>query len=178
MASVETNNELFVAADTAARAADWPALWALRDQLRAAGNWPGAYGAGCAIAGWHVDRDAGEALLDEVIDAGFHQPDLWRAEFAESFANEPSWAARLDRMRANVPPPGVTLTAWPDYPPTLPLTLDRLPADREDLLRGRLPELAAGAWETAPGWSTGRRAGGSTRMGMSTTATPSRFSIA
>ena len=37
MASVETNNELYVAADTAARAGDWEALWALRDRLRASG---------------------------------------------------------------------------------------------------------------------------------------------
>jgi hypothetical protein len=149
MASVETNNELYVAADTAARAEDWPALWALRDRFRATGDWPGAYGPACAIAGWHVDRDAGEALLDEVIDAGFHQPDLWRAEFAESFATEPSWPARLDRMRANVPPPSVTLTEWPDYPPVLAPMLDRLAPDREALLRERLPEPAGAAWETA-----------------------------
>jgi hypothetical protein len=159
MASVEANNELFVAADTAARAGDWEALWALRDRLRSTGDWPGAYGIGCAIAGWHIDRPAGEALLDEVIDAGYHQPEFWVAELAESFATEPGWDDYLARMRANVPPPRLTLTDWPDYPPTLDPVLDRLTSEREALLRDRLPELAASAWESALSlvdWTTTR----------------------
>ena len=108
----DQHNDLFVAADSAGRAGDWAGLWALRERLRSTDLWVGFYGATCAVAGWHVDRDAGWALLDEVIAAGFHQPELLAKEFADSFAAEQGWAERLLRMYAKVPAPSVELLDW------------------------------------------------------------------
>jgi hypothetical protein len=103
----------------------------------------------CAIAGWYVDRTAAQKLLDELIAAGFHQPELLAEELADTFATEPGWAEREALMRANVPPPGVELHEWPDYEPTLEPVLERLTADREAVLRERLPVRADSAWQTA-----------------------------
>jgi hypothetical protein len=148
--SRETHNEVLVAADTAGRSEDWPTLWELRDRLRETDLWIGSYGAACAIAGWYVDRAAAERLLDELIDEGFHQPELFLDEFAVTFALEPGWAEREERMRANVPPPPIELLDWPDYPPTLAPILDRLPEEREAVLRERLPAPdRTSAWATA-----------------------------
>ena len=109
MSAAHQHNDLFVAADSAGRSGDWAGLWALRQGLRRTDLWVGFYGAACAIAGWHVDRGAGWALLDEVIAEGFHQPELLPEQFAESFAREPGWGERLRRMRANMPAPSVEL---------------------------------------------------------------------
>lgn len=157
--SQETHNEVLVAADIAAHAEDWQALWELRDRLRATDLWVGSYGAACAIAGWHVDREAGRAVLDEVIAAGFHQPEMFSDEFADTFATEDGWAERERQMLAQVPPPRVELLNWPDYAPTIEPVLDRLPAERERLLGEMLPAGTHSAWETARNtldWVTAR----------------------
>lgn len=159
MTSVEQHNAVYVAADTAGRSKNWSTLWALRELLRETESWINGYGPWCAVAAWYVDRPAGQALLDEVIAAGFHQPEMFADEFTETFATEPGWDERLARMRANVPPPPVELLDWPDHPPMLRPVLERLPADREELLREHLPEPASTAWETATGlldWVTTR----------------------
>lgn len=150
---------MFVAADSAGRSGDWAALWSLRQGLRSTDLWAGFYGAACAIAGWHVDRKAGRALLDELIADGFHQPEMFLEEFADSFARDEGWDEQLQRMRANVPAPPLELLDWPDFAPTLEPVLDRLAPDREARLRERLPAPVSSAWQTALGllnWVTTR----------------------
>src|SRR5665647_2687021 len=116
MDSKETHNEVLVAADIAGRSEDWPALWELRDRLRETDLWVGFYGPSCAVAGWHVDREAGRSLLVEVIAGGFHQPEMFAEEFASTFATEPAWTQQQEQMRSNVPAPPIELLDWPDYP--------------------------------------------------------------
>ncbi|MGI8577536.1 MAG: transglutaminase domain-containing protein [Nocardioidaceae bacterium] len=147
--SVETYNAVYVAADSAGRSEDWPTLWGLRDRLSETDLWVDAYGPACAIAGWYVDREAGRALLNELIDNGFHQPEMFTKEFATTFGTEPGWAERERQMRANVPPSAIELMEWPDYPPTLEPVLDRVAPEREAVLRDRLPSAAGSAWQTA-----------------------------
>lgn len=149
MDSKETHNEVLVAADVAGRSEDWPALWELRDRLRETDLWVGFYGPACAVAGWHVDREAGRSLLVEVIAGGFHQPEMFAEEFASTFATEPAWTQQQEQMRNNVPAPPIELLDWPDYPPALEPVLERLPTDRETILRERVPKPVGSAWETA-----------------------------
>lgn len=149
MDSKETHNEVFVAADIAGRSEDWAALWELRDRLRETDLWVGFHGPACAVAGWHVDREAGRSLLVELIAGGFHQPEMFAEEFASTFATEPAWTQQQEQMRDNVPAPPVELLDWPDYPPALEPVLDRLPTDREAILRERVPHPFGSAWETA-----------------------------
>jgi hypothetical protein len=55
----------------------------------------------------------------------------------------------LFQLTAGAPPPPVELLEWPDPDPALPVTLYRLPPERERLLCPRLPAPCATAWETA-----------------------------
>lgn len=149
MRHTEENNDVFVAADSAMQARDYQSLWDLRDRLRETDLWSGGYGPVCAIAGWYVDQAAADTLLDELIDDGFHQPEIFTEEFAHTFATEAGWSDRLRRMKANVPPPPIELLDWPDYPPTLEPVLDRLEPEREAELATRLPDGGESAWHRA-----------------------------
>lgn len=69
---------------------------------------------------------------------------------AEAFSvldRAPSWQQQLG-AHVPPPPPPVELMEWPDPLPALPLILDRMPAEREGLLRAQTPSPTASSWET------------------------------
>src|SRR5690606_26316864 len=96
--------------------------------------------------------------LEEAIEAGFHQIDMFEPELSAAFGGDEDWDGMLERARANIPPAPLRITAWPEPGHAAPLRLEAIPAHREAQLRRRLPEPASGAWETARAmvsWTSG-----------------------
>lgn len=112
------------------------------------------WGPACAVAAFHEGRAGARELMDSLVDAGFHDVDIHAELFADSFATEPDWPDLKARMLANLPLPPVELTEWPCAAPVRALGLDRLDADAERVLAGRLPPLES----TAPTASTAQEA--------------------
>jgi hypothetical protein len=140
------------------RAEDWNGLLALEQELRAdTQQWIPMWAPSCALAARNLDSAAGRSYLDEAIAGGFFQPVLFEPELSAAFGSDPGWAAMLQEMADNTPPPPIALTSWPSIRPTAPLELYRLPSDREALLRQRMPASQQTAWETAKSlltWTT------------------------
>jgi len=151
---------LRLSAEDLARARDWAGLYALSGQLqRDEAFWPDLWGPWCAVAARHVGDPEARAMLDQLVEDGFSQPELLDGELAAAFGHDGDWHDVSARIAANVPPPALELLEWPAITPTAPLTLMRLPADREPALRDRVPAPAATAWETALrllGWVASR----------------------
>lgn len=135
----------------AGRAQDWPALLAMEAELRSdKAFWNNVWAPACAMAAANLDhRAAARSYLEEAIAGGFSQPELYDPTFTEALSGDPEWPRLRAAMRANVPPPPVALLDWPVVTPAAPLRLDRLPPDREELLRAHLPPRAGSGWETA-----------------------------
>ncbi|GIG59638.1 hypothetical protein Lfu02_40100 [Longispora fulva] len=143
-------DELRQRAQDLGRAERWAELWQLVPQLREDTElWPGYWGPLSALAGRFLGLAEGRAVLDEVIAAGFHQPELMEPFFTAAFGADPDWALLKAVMAANLPAPAVTLLDWPTITPTAPLELCRLPNGREPELAARMPAVAASSWQTA-----------------------------
>lgn len=142
------------------RARRWADLLELQAQLeRDTEYWTSVWGPACAVAAFHQGHAEARALLDSVIDAGFHDVQTHAELFADSFATEPDWPELLARMEANKPPPPIEVSEWPCAAPIRPLGLDRLDPDGEARLAARVPAPAGAAQESALAmlaWVTGR----------------------
>ncbi|WP_112139670.1 transglutaminase domain-containing protein [Glycomyces dulcitolivorans] len=137
-------------AQDAMRGARWWTLLDLEKTLRAdAEFWRDLWAPSLAIAAHKVGLKGARAKLDEAIEAGFHQTDLFEPELSAAFGADPDWAQVLERAKANVPAPPLRITCWPQPATAAPLRLDRIEAHREQQLLTRLPRPAAGAWQTA-----------------------------
>jgi hypothetical protein len=146
-------------AQDAMRGARWWTLLDLERILRADTEfWRDLWAPSLAIAAHKVGLKNARSRLDEAIDAGFHQTDLFEPELSAAFGTDPDWGQVIERARANVPVPALRLTAWPEPAPAAPVRLDRAEAHREPQLLPRLPRPGMGAWETAKtvlGWTAG-----------------------
>ncbi|WP_026922368.1 transglutaminase-like domain-containing protein [Glycomyces arizonensis] len=138
------------AAQDAMRGGRWWTLLDLERTLRADTEfWRDLWAPSLAIAAHKVGLPTARERLDEAIDAGFHQVDLFEPELSAAFGRDGDWDGVLERARANVPGPPLRITAWPEPRAAAPLRLEAIAAHREAQLRGRLPGPAASAWETA-----------------------------
>lgn len=142
-----------------ANAENWAGLLALRPELATdADFWPDLWGPTCALAARKLNQNGAVELLDELVQAGFSQPELFDGQLEAAFADDPRWpqiAARI--AAANVPPP-IVLTEWPVLNPSAPLSLLELPGRAEEL-RAQLPPPGSSAWDTAVttlAWVTSR----------------------
>ncbi|GAB3644681.1 hypothetical protein [Glycomyces tarimensis] len=146
-------------AQDAMRGGRWWTLLDLEQTLRGdAEFWRDLWAPSLAIAAHKVGLREARARLDEAVDAGFHQLDLFEPELSAAFGRDADWSALLERARANVPGPPVRITAWPEPRLTAPLRLETIAAHREPQLRRRLPEPGTGSWSTALGllaWTNG-----------------------
>jgi len=137
-------------AQDAMRGARWWTLLDLEKTLRADTEfWRDLWAPSLSIAAHKVGLKGARAKLDEAIEAGFHQTDLFEPELSAAFGADADWALVLERARANVPEPPLRITAWPEPGAAAPLRLDRVEAHREPQLLSRLPRPSAGAWQTA-----------------------------
>jgi hypothetical protein len=143
--------ELRTEAQDAITAENWIGLLAMESRLRRDRVWwHDIWAPACAMAAARLNRRSpARSYLEEAIAAGFSQPELFHSRLSQAFRGDPEWARLAAAMAENVPAPAVTLHEWPAVAPAAPLALDRLPADREELLRARLPALAGSAWDTA-----------------------------
>ncbi|WP_027344886.1 transglutaminase-like domain-containing protein [Hamadaea tsunoensis] len=155
-----TPTQLRIAAEDLLRAEDDGGLLALAHQLREDELWPSLWAPACAVAASRLGRQAlARGYLDEALDGGFFQPEIFEGEVEKAFGADPAWPAIQARFAANLPPVPLLLTEWPTLTPTLPLELYRTTPDREELLRPYLPELSGSAWNralTLLHWVTGR----------------------
>jgi hypothetical protein len=136
-------------AEDAVTGGDWATVLALEPDLRTDKEmWP-IWAAACAIAAARLGRPDAFSYLEEAVAVGFCQPELYEPRLTHAFGDRADWPEVLAAMRRNVPPPPVTLLEWPVVTPTPPLSLDRLPKEREALLRERLPRPGHRAWDTA-----------------------------
>lgn len=130
-------------------AQDWPALHALRADLeRDREFWPDLWGPLAALAAHHAGDPAAIEVLQDAVDGGFSQPQLFEGRLEEAFGGDPRWPAIAEQIAHNVPAAPVVLTQWPELAPAGPLGLLDLPA-RAAELRGLAPAPLAGAWDTA-----------------------------
>lgn len=137
-------------AQDAMRGGRWWTLLDLERTLRADTEfWRDLWAPSLAIAAHKVGLPAARERLDEAIEAGFHQIDLFEPELSAAFGRDEDWGGLLERARANVPAPPLRITAWPEPGPAAPLRLEAVAAHREGRLRRRLPEPEQGAWDTA-----------------------------
>ena len=146
-------------AQDAMRGARWWTLLDLERNLRTdAEFWRDLWAPSLAIAAHKVGLKGARSRLDEAIEAGFHQIDMFEPELSAAFGSDPDWALVLERARANVPEPPLRITAWPEPGPAAPLRLDRVEPHREGQLIARLPRPSDGAWATAKAvlaWTAG-----------------------
>jgi Transglutaminase-like superfamily len=144
----------------AAGAEDWAALRAMEAELRADEVfWPGVWAPACSYAAWKLGERHPRAFLEEAIASGLDGPGGLEAELTEAFGADPDWPDLVEAMRANVPEPSLELLEWPTSRLTRPIRLFRLPAEREELLRERIPRREETAWDTAVSllaWVAGR----------------------
>ncbi|MEU6859098.1 hypothetical protein AB0B28_09545 [Glycomyces sp. NPDC046736] len=138
------------AAQDAMRGARWWTLLDLEKTLRADTEfWRDLWAPSLSIAAHKVGLAGARKRLDEAIEAGFHQTDLFEPELSAAFGTDPDWAALLERAKANVPEPPLRITAWPEPGPASALVLERAQPHREGQLLARVPGAEAGAWDTA-----------------------------
>lgn len=147
-------------AQDAMRGARWWTLLDLERTLRAdAEFWRDLWAPSLSIAAHKVGLKGARSRLDEAIEAGFHQTDMFEPELTAAFGTDPDWPQVLERARGNVPEPPLRITAWPEPGPAAPLRLDRVEPHRETQLLARLPQPSASAWETAKSllsWTSSR----------------------
>lgn len=137
-------------AQDAMRGGRWWTLLDLEKTLRTDTEfWRDLWAPSLSIAAHKVGLAGARKCLDEAIDAGFHQADLFEPELSAAFGTDPDWAQVLERARANVPAPPLRITAWPEPGLAAPLRLDHVQPHREAQLLTRLPRPSAGAWQTA-----------------------------
>ncbi len=133
-----------------ARAEDWAGLLELAPRLRADGErWVHMWAPGMAVAARHLKDPRARGFLDEAVEGGFWQPELFGGQLESLFGGDPDWAGVAAAMAANVPPPELELLAWPELSPARPVVLTEIAPDRRDLLLRRLPAPAATSWGTA-----------------------------
>ncbi|BFU46517.1 transglutaminase domain-containing protein [Krasilnikovia sp. MM14-A1004] len=131
-------------------AKDWAGFAALRGQLRRDDDyWPDLWGPWSAVAARRVGDPAALELLDEVVTAGFCQPELFDGELAAAFGADPGWAELSARIATNAVAPALVFQEWPVLTPSVPVELLRLPEQREAALRELIPGPADTAWGTA-----------------------------
>jgi len=142
-----------------ASAEDWAGLLALRPEFEAdADCWPDLWGPICALAARNLKQTGAVELLDELVQAGFSQPELIDGQLEVAFADDPRWPEIAARMAAADARPPVVLTEWPALNPSAPLSLLKLPGRSEEL-RAQLPAPRPSAWDTAVAtlaWVTSR----------------------
>jgi hypothetical protein len=142
-----------------ANAEDWAGLLALRPELEAdAECWPDLWGPACALAARKLRQAGAVELLDELVQAGFSQPELFDGQLEVEFADDPRWPEIAARMAASEVPPPIVLTEWPVLNPSAPLSLLELPGRAQEL-RAQLPPPRPSAWATAVAllaWVTSR----------------------
>jgi hypothetical protein len=137
-------------AQDAMRGGRWWTMLDLEDTLRTdAEFWRDLWAPSLAIAAHKVGLPRAKALIQEAVEAGFHQLDLFEPELSAAFGRDDDWPALLDRMAANLPDVPLRITAWPEPGRAAPLHLDRIDAHRESGLLRRLPKPREGAWDTA-----------------------------
>jgi hypothetical protein len=98
-----------------------------------------------AVAAHGTGGDA-VGYLREAIRGGFRQPELLPLE---PLRDLPEWPELLAGMSGSAIPPAIEVAVWPTVTYGPPLVLDRLPVERESLLRRRLPSPDRSAWATA-----------------------------
>ncbi|MBB5867963.1 transglutaminase-like putative cysteine protease [Allocatelliglobosispora scoriae] len=142
--------ELRRTAQDLSRAERWPEFLDLVPRLRGDEEfWASYWAPMAAIGAGLLGRPEKRRLLQDAIDAGFCQPEIFEPELTGVFGADEDWPELLARMAANVPPPTLELLSWPTLTPMEPLELFRLTADREELLRARIPAPEPTAWATA-----------------------------
>ncbi|MGI8699891.1 MAG: transglutaminase domain-containing protein [Nocardioidaceae bacterium] len=125
-------------------------LLALVEELRTDEQmWSHLWAPSVAIAARRSARGDALVLLQDAVDNGFSQPELFEGELEEHFGTEPSWWALTAQMESNVPAPPLTLLEWPDPGASVPLHLYAISAEREGQLRELLPAPLPSAWSTA-----------------------------
>jgi transglutaminase-like putative cysteine protease len=128
---------------------DWAGLLALRTDLEHDRKyWPDLWGPLCAIAARQTRDPGAMKLLEDLVRAGFCQPQFLGGQLEHAFTGDPGWPELLDRMAHNVPPAPLVLTEWPVITPAAPLGLLDLP-HRAGELRALAPPPLVSAWQTA-----------------------------
>ena len=128
---------------------DWAGLLALRADLEHDSKyWPDWWGPLCAIAARQTRDPGAMGLLEDLVRAGFCQPQFLGGQLESAFSGDPGWPELLDRMARNVPAAPLVLTEWPVITPAAPLGLLDLP-HRAGELRALAPPPLASAWPTA-----------------------------
>jgi Transglutaminase-like superfamily len=142
-------DELRNRARALAAAGDWAGLLALRADLEQDSRyWPDMWGPMCAIAARQARDPGAIGLLDDLVQAGFRQPQRLNGQLESAFAGDPGWPRLRDSMRRRAPAPPLLLTEWPEIAPAAPLGLVELP-HRAAELRALAPAPLASAWPTA-----------------------------
>ncbi len=130
-------------------AGDWASLLALRPDLEYDSRyWTDVWGPLCAVAARQTGDPGAMDLLEDLVEAGFCQPQRLNGQLESAFAEDPGWPQLLDRMRRHAPAPPLVLTEWPVITPAAPLGLLDLP-HRTRELRALAPSPQASAWQTA-----------------------------
>jgi transglutaminase superfamily protein len=130
-------------------AGDWASLLALRPDLEYDSRyWTDVWGPLCAVAAQQTGDPGAMDLLEDLVEAGFCQPQRLNGQLESAFAEDPGWPQLLDRMRRHAPAPPLVLTEWPVINPAAPLGLLDLPHQAGEL-RALAPSPLASAWQTA-----------------------------
>src|SRR5690348_12470512 len=130
-------------------AGDWASLLALRADLEQDSRyWQDLWGPLCAIAARRTGDPGAIGLLEDLVQAGFCQPQLLGGELESVFCEDPVWPRLLNRMAGYAPAAPLVLTEWPVITPAAPLGLLDLP-HRAGELRALAPSPLASAWQTA-----------------------------
>jgi transglutaminase-like putative cysteine protease len=138
-----------VAAEDHVRGERWGELLELRRALEAdAEQWVSLWAPMLAVA---TAREGGDGLplLEEAVQRGFRQPEMFGDLLGQTFGADDRWAALREGMAAPPPPPGLELVEWPTSDLAPALVLERQPGDREEELAARLPPALPSAWDTA-----------------------------
>jgi transglutaminase superfamily protein len=139
--------ELRLAAEAAARQEDWATFLSWTDRLRDEDPswWPHLWAPLAAVAA-HATSGEAVGYLREAIRGGFRQPGLLPLERLRDL---PEWPELWAAMSGPALPPAIEVAVWPSVTYGPPLVLDRLPLERESVLRQRLPSPDRSAWATA-----------------------------
>jgi hypothetical protein len=138
-----------IEAEDYVRAERWAELLPLRPALEAdSEQWVSLWAPLLAVA---IAGDGGDGLrlLEDAVQRGFRQPQMFADLLPKTFGADPRWAALRDLMATPPPPPGLELLEWPTVHGPAPLLLERQPGGREEELAARVPMAMPSAWETA-----------------------------